>query len=533
MARIISLNITTNNDYEYETINSTVSHTGNPNELVQTDANGLISDSLLHGVVLRSRNGVKSKSLSSPPANPVEGDRYLVAQQGASVTNYDQIILSGLNRPVHNGTFDLAVYGGQKVTGIVEIEGPMVYFDTETEGQRTMTLSGLGIPAIDGKTLTVVKEAGYLTFSNNRYTWHKGSTGSANEFHWAYWSIADKVFVAWDRTFQEWKAFDLNQAVGTGLSTFLTELNEGEICDDSYFDISTSHVASVVSTSDEYPNEINKIPDEASSHVTYSLPRDHTYYIYQDSTKTKFIAYSEKSEYWTVFVLNQAVDLSSVSLSDNQGFIQDINNWDLLGQNSLGYGDGVSIPDSAHPNLAYAGSGGGSAGDWSAFSVNDIVQYTNGAWVKETPSVVAGTYLFVQDENTGYIYTGAAFHAIGSVQASQARQQVTVGSTPVSKGDLLYYTGANVVGKHPNTSNAQPIGFAASSAAAHSQVELQTEGIITGVLTNVPVNEKIFWTTNGLSSNPDSAAGTRVRVVGVSANGSDLQLIPLQQAIIN
>lgn len=586
MAKIISLNMTSSNDYEHETINSVTSFSGNANELVQTDAHGRIDHNFLSDKVLISRDKVLDKDLLVPPANPAVGDRYLLTEGTASL-NYDQIILSNMSNASHNATYILAEYGPNKVTGLVEIEGTMVHFDTETEAERVLTVTGLNMAGIDGKQLTVIKHAGYFTSAGNRYTWHNGSVGGAHGFHWYYWSKDDKVLVAWDNTVQDWRAFNLNHGVGAGVMPFLSDLNStgpngGYVANGRFFDIPESFVGCVVNTSGTFPDEIAKVPDVNNSHVNYGTPRDHAYYIYQDTSKTKFIAFSEKTGYWTVFVLNAPLDLCNSSPNDNQGFSQAMFNWDILSTSSLGYGDGVKIPDDSHVNVAYPGAVSWPSGNWSTFAANDIVEYTASGWVKDSPAVISGTYVFVQDEGTGYIFNGVEFQSLAAgslnlaqnsflsfdstglkadVEASLAGasnklvssaaikayvdsqidlvdsgatlQEVNVGGAPIQKGDLLQYIGNNVVGKHSNTVNSQAIGFAASSAPAHGVVSLQTEGIISGVLHNVNADEKIFWTTQGLSSNPDTAGGTRIRVVGVAANTTDLQLVPLQRAIIN
>lgn len=49
------------------------------------------------------------------------------------------------------------------------------------------------------------------------------------------------------------------------------------------------------------------------------------------------------------------------------------------------------------------------SGAWSSFATGDIVQYTNSAWVKFTPTSDSGWIAYVQDEDRYYFYKGSAW----------------------------------------------------------------------------------------------------------------------------
>lgn len=68
---------------------------------------------------------------------------------------------------------------------------------------------------------------------------------------------------------------------------------------------------------------------------------------------------------------------------------------------------GVTSPGSPSDGDAYILGTGFTASEWTAFTANDIVMYSNGGWYGITP--VEGIELYVADENSVYTYNGSSW----------------------------------------------------------------------------------------------------------------------------
>lgn len=104
----------------------------------------------------------------------------------------------------------------------------------------------------------------------------------------------------------------------------------------------------------------------------------------------------------------------------------------------------------------------------------------------------------------------------------------TVGTGGVTKADLVYINANDTVVPLPISgagSSNHGIGLAKTTESASSQVlVLANDTVISGVLTSETAGNKIFWTGTGLSSTAPASAGSRVWMVGVAKNSTDLHV---------
>ena len=192
-----------------------------------------------------SANMVESQTITSvayesdayqPDANYSEitygslsGTDFTSASNNDSVTSSvlanEQIVLSGMSDSSHNGTYDMVYRSGTRMLATVDQSGASIKISTQREAEYFLSVSGTSISAIDdGGQLTVHKYTGYIrNSSGDTWTWSTGTSGG--HYHWYYFDATDDIFVAWDGTNSEWKAFDLGEATGNAAS-FISDLED-------------------------------------------------------------------------------------------------------------------------------------------------------------------------------------------------------------------------------------------------------------------------------------------------------------------
>lgn len=80
--------------------------------------------------------------------------------------------------------------------------------------------------------------------------------------------------------------------------------------------------------------------------------------------------------------------------------------------------DRLTSPPGSEINGALYLISGSPSGGWSSFSAQDIVQYTNSAWVRFTPPADCGWIAYVQDEDAFYCMVGSAWVELAATQAN-------------------------------------------------------------------------------------------------------------------
>jgi len=337
--------------------------------------------SAANNTAVGSVNTVESQTLSSvayessayqPDANYSEitygslsGTDFTSASNNDSVTSSvlanEQLVLSGMSDSNHNGTYDMVYRDGNRMLATVEQSGASVIISIEREAEYYLGISGTGISAIDnGGNLTVQKYTGYIyNSSGDTWTWITGSTGGI--FHWYYWDTTDDIFVAYDATNSEWKAFDLGEATGN-VASFISDLDStgsqgGYISSGENFTLTSANIASLTSDKDIYPGtSIIRVPDGDDSNITYGSASDHPYYVYQTADAKKWVLFAlESSYYWTAYYRSTAFDLRTETLTDDAtAFTLDsTSDFEYITANSDTY-NGNNIPDADDSNVSYS-----------------------------------------------------------------------------------------------------------------------------------------------------------------------------------
>lgn len=110
----------------------------------------------------------------------------------------------------------------------------------------------------------------------------------------------------------------------------------------------------------------------------------------------------------------------------------------------------------------------------------------------------------------------ASMSAVGSVY--------TAGAGGVSKGDLLFISGSDVVSKYSDlTSDHNCVGIASDSVAAGGTVRvLANDTKCAGVLSGAAPGSTMYWTGSTFSTSMPSGSGQYVYQVGIARNTTDL-----------
>jgi len=444
-----------------------------------------------------------------------------------SIIANESFTLSGMTDSTHNDTYHMVYRSGSKFKATINQSGSNIEINTDREGEYFLTISGTGVAAIDGETLSVHKHTGYLTVSVDTYTWSTGSTDG--NFHWYYWDSTDQIFVAYDTTNNEWKAFDLSQATG-GAASFISDLDStgstaGYLSGGENFTLTSGNIASLTASSDTYPSEITKIPAAADSNVTYASADSHPYYVFQNTAANKWVAFTPSSSfYWTAWHRSAAFDLSTEVLTDDATAftLDDSSDFEYITTASDDYGDGTNIPDAADSNVTYLPA---STGAYLEFDSGELK-----AQVKDEDNMASDSaeHLATQQSIKAYVDTTTA------ANETHIDNLVTLSGVAKDATDLGTFTGTTISDNGDLKTVLQELetqleSVAGGGAQATSVETQSTSTDATHYITFVTDNngsatQENIYTDAGLSYNPSSnllSAGGDLTVAGdLTVNGT-------------
>ena len=112
----------------------------------------------------------------------------------------------------HNGTYDMVYRSGTRMLATVDQSGASIKISTQREAEYFLSVSGTKISAIDdGGQLTVHKYTGYIPTLLVIHGLGVLVPAEATTIGITL-DTTDDIFVAWDHTNSEWKAFDLGES---------------------------------------------------------------------------------------------------------------------------------------------------------------------------------------------------------------------------------------------------------------------------------------------------------------------------------
>jgi hypothetical protein len=180
---------------------------------------------------------------------------------------------------------------------------------------------------------------------------------------------------------------------------------------------------------------------------------------------------------------------------------------------------GTGLIDDGSDNLAIDFST--TFNDLKAVSAQDLASNANGLGASVIGIEDAGNF------TTETTVEGAIQDLYGVVDGVIPGVIYTAGAGGVSKGDLLYVSGADTVLPYSNISVAEvAIGIAESAVSAGNPVTvLANDTVITSIVSGATPGTKYFWTGTGWTSNFASfTTGQYVYVGGVAKNATDVHV---------
>ena len=146
----------------------------------------------------------------------------------------------------------------------------------------------------------------------------------------------------------------------------------------------------------------------------------------------------------------------------------------------------------------------------------DLSSTANG----EGASVIA-----IEDVAGNYTATNveAALAEVYDLASVSTGETATVGAGGVTKGDLLYFTGADEVSTMPINAANVCVGVALETVAAAGIVKYaRWDELVTGVLTGATFGTKYFWDGSALTTTIPNGVGQYVWQAGIAKNSTDL-----------
>lgn len=185
--------------------------------------------------------------------------------------------------------------------------------------------------------------------------------------------------------------------------------------------------------------------------------------------------------------------------------------------------DLVTAPGSPSDNDQYIIAGVG--GDWSTFTINDIVRYSDedSVWYARTPT--DGNFVFVADENQTYEYDGAAWAAQSITMTGQVTggPVLTVDKTAISDQTLVTLTGGDTIlfGDATDSDNLAK-GDVADLLARANHTGTQTASTISDFDTEVSNNSDVTTNTAKVTNathTGDVTGATALTIASVAITG--------------
>lgn len=144
----------------------------------------------------------------------------------------------------------------------------------------------------------------------------------------------------------------------------------------------------------------------------------------------------------------------------------------------------TSPPGSEVQGALYLISGSPS-GDWSSFAQHDIVQFTDSAWVKFTPSTDCGWIAYVQDENINYQFKDSAWVSEAATTSGKGTVELATDAEAVTGTDTGRVAPLSAMRHHPGVCKCWGIvtysGGTPTLQASYNVTSISDSG--TGLLT--------------------------------------------------
>lgn len=144
-----------------------------------------------------------------------------------------------------------------------------------------------------------------------------------------------------------------------------------------------------------------------------------------------------------------------------------------------------------------------------------------------TPSDGGEGYLLW--DSTGdrlFAWTGSEWDDLSSVQAAERVQNIYSAGEAISAAEVLYISGADEVSLADANSNYEVIGVANNSAALAADVDVVSEGVVSG-FTGLTAGSRYFLdasTAGAVTATAPTGSGDRVVQVGFAKNTTDMHL---------
>lgn len=266
-----------------------------------------------------------------------------------------------------------------------------------------------------------------------------------------------------------------------------------------------------------------------SAWIFEAQPDEGTYvYVEDENTAYIFNSNTFASGLWTVYTSATVLAGNGISISGNTVSV------DLLTNGGLKF---VGTEVAVEPN-DFAGTGLQDDG-----SDNLEIDFADPSSEMNTSRAVKASDLYNYGANQGAKILGAdastlTYSTATTIQgvledlddaittAATPGVNYTVGTGGVTKGDLLYISGANTVRTKTSMSSSDySPGLAFTTEAAAGTVKVVEGGaLLTGVLTGATPGAKYYWNGTGLTATIPNGSGDYVWLVGQAKNATDLDV---------
>jgi len=189
----------------------------------------------------------------------------------------------------------------------------------------------------------------------------------------------------------------------------------------------------------------------------------------------------------------------------------------------------TNVPDAN--NLLDATGNETISGDYTFTGVNN---FTNGNLIfpgSANANPVEGDTYWDGTSDILYIYNGSSWVNVSSAGTAIAvTTEYTAGTGGISKYDVVYISGADTVNKADasSLSTAKLVGIAIADASESSNVMIQEDGVIAGILSNATAGTPYFLSTTAglISTSRPFGPGEIVYKIGYAKNATDLHIQP-------
>jgi hypothetical protein len=124
-----------------------------------------------------------------------------------------------------------------------------------------------------------------------------------------------------------------------------------------------------------------------------------------------------------------------------------------------------------------------------------------------------------------YAWDGAAWDDLSTVDAAQQVRNIYTAGEAIDAAEVVYISAADEVSLADASTNYQAIGVANNTAALSADVEVVSEGVVSG-FTGLTAGSRYFLdsTAGAVTTTAPTGTGNRVLQIGFAKNTTDMQL---------